>query len=119
RIQFKVLTPKFPAPPLLPQPLALQLPPLRRQALDQLPPRLHRHQVSSPPARPRRTLSIPTAFATSPVANTISPAPNSRITSSFTVKPISLPTRSSTSVRFFTNRNSTLTPSPPTKKSSP
>src|SRR5712672_2184114 len=74
RTPFRVSTPKFPAPLLLPPPLALQLPPLPSESRNPLPQPLHRHQVPFPPARPRRTLSTPTDFAISPAASMTSPA---------------------------------------------
>ena len=68
---------------------------------------------------PPPTLSTPTAFAISPAANTISPIPNSRITSSTTPTRISPPTPNSISAKSPTPRSSTTKPSPNTKRSSP
>ena len=66
-----------------------------------------RNPRSSGPPRPR-TRSIPMASATSPAANTISPATNFRTTSDITVTPISPPTRSSISAKLPTPRNNTM-----------
>src|SRR6266851_625929 len=114
RIPSRASTPKSPA---LPRPRAPPTPPpLPVPPSQPPPPAPHRAPPPFPAARPPPTLSIPTASATSPAANTISPAPNSRTTSSITPTPTSPPTPSSISARLPTPRKPTTSPSPNMKK---
>src|SRR5438876_1368986 len=82
RIPCKLSTPKFPALARQLRRQASLLPLLRRALQDPLaPPVPWPVRLASQPAHPRPTRFIPTASATSPAANTISPAPNLRTTS--------------------------------------
>src|SRR5260370_19252 len=82
------------------------------------PPCLPPVQQRAPAPLPQPTLFTPTGSATSPAANTISPARNFRITSSTTARPTSHPTPSSISAKLPILRRITIRPSPNTTRSS-